>query len=69
MGDNRDDSDDSRFWGTVPLGCLKGRPWLVYFSFEVARDDERKTAATGRLRNIRRSFPALRLGRVLTVLR
>jgi signal peptidase I len=69
MGDNRDDSDDSRFWGTVPLACLKGRPWLVYFSYEVARDDGRKTAATGRLRNIRRAFPALRLDRVLTVVR
>lgn len=69
MGDNRDDSDDSRFWGVVPLASLKGRPWLVYFSYELARDDERKTAATGRLRNIRRSFPALRLDRVFSVVR
>lgn len=69
MGDNRDDSDDSRFWGPVPLPCLKGRPWLVYFSFEVARDAGRKTAATGRLRNAGMPFPALRWGRILTVVR
>lgn len=69
MGDNRDDSDDSRFWGAVPLAGLKGRPWLVYFSYEVARDAERKTAATGRLRNAGTPFPEFRWGRVLTVAR
>lgn len=69
MGDNRDDSDDSRFWGTVPLRNLKGRPWLVYFSYEVARDAERKTAATGRLRNAGMAFPKFRWNRVLAVVR
>lgn len=33
MGDNRDDSYDSRFWGPVPAGNLKGRALLVYWSF------------------------------------
>lgn len=69
MGDNRDDSDDSRFWGTVPLANLKGKPWLIYFSFEVARDPDRKTSVTGRLRNIERPFPTIRLGRFLTIVR
>ncbi len=69
MGDNRDDSDDSRFWGPVPLACLKGRPWLVYFSYEVARDSGRKTMATGRLRNAGTPFPAFRWSRVLTIVR
>ncbi|MCX6561596.1 MAG: signal peptidase I [Candidatus Aminicenantes bacterium] len=69
MGDNRDDSDDSRFWGTVPVANLKGKPWLIYFSFEVARDPDRKTSATGRLRNIERPFPTIRLGRFLTIVR
>jgi signal peptidase I len=34
MGDNRDDSRDSRFTGPVPLACVKGRALLVYWSFE-----------------------------------
>ena len=33
MGDNRDDSYDSRYWGTVPRPLIKGRPFLVYWSF------------------------------------
>jgi signal peptidase I len=32
MGDNRDDSNDSRFWGTVPMDLVKGRALFVYFS-------------------------------------
>ena len=32
MGDNRDNSNDSRFWGTVPLDLVKGRALFIYFS-------------------------------------
>lgn len=34
MGDNRDHSYDSRFWGPVPESYLIGRPWRIYWSFE-----------------------------------
>jgi signal peptidase I len=32
LGDNRDRSNDSRFWGTVPLSHVKGRALLIYWS-------------------------------------
>src|SRR5207247_1307436 len=34
MGDNRDDSNDSRFWGFAPREALIGRPLFVYWSYE-----------------------------------
>jgi len=33
MGDNRDKSHDSRYWGTVPRSMIKGRAFMVYWSF------------------------------------
>lgn len=32
MGDNRDNSEDSRFWGPLPLEYLRGKPLVLYFS-------------------------------------
>lgn len=34
MGDNRDQSYDSRFWGPLPDTYLKGKAWFVYLPFK-----------------------------------
>jgi len=36
LGDNRDDSEDSRYWGFVPRQAIKGTPLFVYYSFDPA---------------------------------
>lgn len=33
LGDNRDDSYDSRYWGFVPLNHVRGRPRFIYYSY------------------------------------
>jgi signal peptidase I len=44
MGDNRDNSQDSRYWGFLPRHYIKGKALLIYWSYEGA--DER-TAGDG----------------------
>jgi signal peptidase I len=39
MGDNRDNSSDSRFWGFVPRENITGKPLLIYWSFEAPTED------------------------------
>ena len=38
MGDNRDDSQDSRFWGFLPQTYVKGRALFIYWSFDTPED-------------------------------
>jgi signal peptidase I len=39
MGDNRDDSLDSRYWGFVPRQNIEGTPLVVYWSFDAPTAD------------------------------
>lgn len=39
LGDNRDDSLDSRYWGFVPSNYLVGKPLLIYWSFDAPTGD------------------------------
>ena len=34
LGDNRDNSEDSRYWGFVDRRSIRGRPWRLYFSYD-----------------------------------
>jgi signal peptidase I len=48
MGDNRDNSQDSRYWGFMPRDYVKGKALFIYFSF-----GEEGSGLTGLLGNAR----------------
>ncbi len=43
LGDNRDNSRDSRFWGFLPRDQVKGRALLVYWSYQASREEFQHT--------------------------
>jgi signal peptidase I len=47
MGDNRDDSSDSRYWGFVPRENIIGRPLLIYWSIRHTDDELPLTPSVG----------------------
>ncbi|SNT14346.1 signal peptidase I [Granulicella rosea] len=72
MGDNRNDSEDSRYWGFVPRELIVGKPLLVYFSLretndEDADDDAPKPAPA--VKTNRNPFAFARWGRTFQVVR
>jgi signal peptidase I len=48
MGDNRDNSQDSRYWGFLPRENIKGKALVIYWSYESEREDylDESTGAT-----------------------
>ncbi|HUO26856.1 MAG TPA: signal peptidase I [Candidatus Aquilonibacter sp.] len=49
MGDHRDVSLDSRYWGFIPRENIIGRPMFIYWSFETPPDQYTKTSMADRL--------------------
>ena len=47
MGDNRDDSQDSRYWGFLPQSYIKGRALFIYWSFDTPDDGSTATSFLG----------------------
>jgi signal peptidase I len=49
MGDNRDVSLDSRYWGFVPFENVIGRPMFIYWSFVTPRDEYERQGIVDRI--------------------
>ncbi|MDR3670551.1 MAG: signal peptidase I [Holophaga sp.] len=47
MGDNRDNSADSRYWGFLPMDHLRGRPFIVWWSFREGGNDDTDARVPG----------------------
>ena len=52
MGDNRDHSLDSRYWGFVDRDAIMGRPFLIYWSVNATSADYGQSTFAQRLRSV-----------------
>jgi signal peptidase I len=51
MGDNRDNSQDSRYWGFLPREYVKGRALMIYWSYESETEDYQQTGIGATVRD------------------
>jgi signal peptidase I len=52
MGDNRDNSADSRYWGFMPRDYVKGKALLIYWSYESEREDYEDESAGATIKSL-----------------
>jgi len=52
MGDNRDKSFDSRYWGTVPSDFIVGKPWRIYWSYDSSSDEYLTQGVSHKMKDI-----------------
>jgi signal peptidase I len=56
MGDNRDNSQDSRYWGFLPRDYIKGKALLIYWSYEAGREDYQDAGAAATVKGLASVF-------------
>jgi signal peptidase I len=69
LGDNRDNSRDSRFWGFLPIDQVKGRALLVYWSYEATREEYHPTGVVQWVKDTLSAFGRTRWRRFFHVIR
>jgi signal peptidase I len=52
MGDNRDNSQDSRYWGFLPRDYVKGKALMVYWSYKTDRDEYQETGLAATVKGL-----------------
>ena len=71
LGDNRDDSYDSRYWGFVPQENIVGRPLMIYWSMDRTDPETAGGTPSGKLSSLTLSvsqmFNSLRWQRMLRI--
>jgi len=71
LGDNRDDSYDSRYWGFVPRENIEGRPLVIYWSVDRPEQDVSPAPPSGKLASLTVSaghlWNSLRWNRMLRI--
>ncbi len=71
LGDNRDDSYDSRYWGFVPRENIEGRPLMIYWSVDRPEQLASSAPSSGKLANLTLSagqmWNSLRWNRMLRI--
>jgi signal peptidase I len=68
LGDNRDNSRDSRYWGFLPVDQVKGRALLVYWSYEATREEYHRTGWVDWIKDTFSAFGRTRWGRFFHVI-
>jgi signal peptidase I len=56
MGDNRDNSQDSRYWGFLRRDYIKGKALVIYWSYEGGREDYQEGTTGDTLRGLGSTF-------------
>jgi len=69
LGDNRDNSRDSRYWGFLPIDQVKGRALFVYWSYDATREEYHRTDWSEWIKDTFSAFGRTRWKRFFHVIR